>query len=70
MDFETLSELRRFHPSWRLLLADHAPLIIGFLHQIFIAPNERSISESQLQSRLEDLLFQLRASHGDDAFPR
>lgn len=70
LNYETLSELRRFHPSWRLLLADHAPLIIGFLHQIFIAPNERSVSQSQLQSRLEDLLFQLRASHGDDAFPR
>lgn len=27
-------------------------------------------AESQLQSRLEDILFQLRASHGDDAFPR
>lgn len=70
MDYDTLNQLRRFHPAWRLLLADHAPLIIGFLNQAFITPNERSISESQLQSRLEDMLFQLRASHGDDSFPR
>ncbi|MFN2360122.1 MAG: DUF3375 domain-containing protein [Marinobacter sp.] len=70
MDYDTFSQLRRFHPAWRLLLADHAPLIIGFLNHVFIQPNERSMAESQLQSRLEDLLFQLRASHGDDAFPR
>lgn len=70
MDYATLSQLRRFHPAWRLLLADHAPLIISFLNQVFIQPNERSIAESQLQSRLDDLLFQLRASHGEDAFPR
>lgn len=70
MDYNSLSQLRRFHPAWRLLLADHAPLIIGFLNQVFIQPNERSIAESQLQSRLEDLLFQLRASHGEDSFPR
>jgi hypothetical protein len=70
LDYATLSQLRRFHPAWRLLLADHAPLIISFLNQVFIQPNERSIAESQLQSRLDDLLFQLRASHGEDAFPR
>ncbi|MFP3978966.1 DUF3375 domain-containing protein [Marinobacter sp. KMM 10035] len=70
MDYDALSQLRRLHPTWRLLLADHAPLIISFLNLVFIQPNERSIAESQLQSRLEDLLFQLRANHGEDSFPR
>ncbi len=63
MDYDTLSQLRRFHPAWRLLLADHAPLIIGFLNQVFIRPNERSIAESQLRSRLEDLLYVLNGGH-------
>ncbi|MGO1461834.1 MAG: DUF3375 domain-containing protein [Marinobacter sp.] len=70
MDYDDLSQLRRFHPAWRLLLADHAPLIVSFLNLVFIQPNERSVAESQLQSRLEDLLFQLRANHGEDSFPR
>ncbi|MDN6298133.1 MAG: DUF3375 domain-containing protein [Halomonas sp.] len=70
MDYATLSQLRRLHPAWRLLLADHAPLIIHFLNAAFIQPNERTIAEAPLRSQLEDVLFQLRESHGDDAFPR
>lgn len=70
MDYETLSQMRSRHPAWRLLLADHAPLVITFLHTAFIVPNERSLAASSLQSRLEDTLFQLRDQYGDAAFPR
>lgn len=70
MDVATLSQMRAQHPAWRLLLADHAPLVASFLHQAFIVPNERSLAESVLQSRLEDTLFQLRDQQGDAAYPR
>ncbi len=70
LDFAALSALRKNHPAWRLLMADHAPLIASFLHRVFIAPNVRTMAQGELVSKLEDELFQLRASHGAEAFPR
>lgn len=35
MDYELLSTLRRHHPAWRLLAADNAPFVIGFLYDCF-----------------------------------
>jgi hypothetical protein len=52
------------------LLADHAPLIATFLQQTIIAPNLRLISQADLVSKLEDQLFQLRETLGEDAFPK
>ncbi len=69
-DFATLVQLRRSHPGWRLLQADHAPLIASFLQQTFIAPNVRVMAQPELESRLEDVLFNLRETEGEDAFPR
>jgi len=70
MDYRTLETLRRKHPAWRLLVADHAPLIVSFLHDTFIRPNVRTLSRAELVSRLEDHLFSLRADCGDETFPR
>ena len=70
MDYDKLVALRRSHPAWRLLLASHAPLVASFLHEVFIAPNVRTFSQSALQSKLEDALFRLRELDGADAFPR
>ncbi len=70
LDFSTLIQLRRSHPGWRLLLADHAPLIASFLQRAFIEPNIRVMSQPELESRLEDVLFDLREAQGQDAFPR
>ncbi len=54
MDYRTQESLRRTHPAWRLLVADHAPLIASFLHLSFILPNTRSWPRLELASRLED----------------
>jgi hypothetical protein len=70
MDFETLDRLRHGHPAWRLLRADHAPLIASFLHRTYIEPNVRSLPESELALRLEDHLFSLRRDLGEESFPR
>jgi hypothetical protein len=70
MDFETLDRLRQSHPAWRLLRADHAPLIVGFLHRTYVKPNVRSLLESELILKLEDHLFHLRREVGEDRFPR
>ena len=70
MDYRTLETLRHKHPAWRLLVADHAPLIVSFLHETFLRPNVRTLSQIELVSRLEDYLFSLRADLGDEMFPR
>ncbi len=67
MDYEVLASLRRHHPAWRLLAADNAPFVIGFLYYSFIQPNVRALSEGELTPKLEDSLYQLREHLGDEA---
>lgn len=67
MDYELLATLRRHHPAWRLLAADNAPFVIGFLYHSFIRPNVRALSEGELTPKLEDFLYQLRERLGDEA---
>jgi len=70
MGYSTLDMLRQKHPAWRMLRSDHAPLIISFLHRVFIAPNVRVMVQSDLEEALEDELFGLRERMGQDAFPK
>lgn len=70
MDYEYLVKLKHHHPSWRLLNADSAPLIISFLFYAFIEPNQRAITRAELVEKLNDYLFYLRRSHGDKLYPR
>ncbi len=70
MDYDHLTSLRRNHPAWRLLAAEHAALVIGFLHHSFVAPNVRTASEAELVAHLDDYLHHLRQHLGDEAFPR
>lgn len=70
LDYATLEILRQNHPAWRLLRANHAPLVASFLHRVFIAPNIRNLSQADLAEALEDELFALRKQLGDEAaFP-
>ena len=59
-DYAQLDALRRQHPAWRLLAAEHAPLIASFLHRAFIVPNVRVMAQADLAEALEDTLFGLR----------
>lgn len=70
MDFDTAGNLRDAHGGWRLLLADHAPMIVSFLHGCFIEPNVRAMAEGELATRLDDHLAGIREVHGEDSFPR
>ncbi|MBN1278591.1 MAG: DUF3375 domain-containing protein, partial [Chlorobiaceae bacterium] len=69
LDYTTLELLRQNHPAWRLLRAQHAPLVASFLHRVFIVPNVRILSQADLVEALEDELFSLRQQHGADLFP-
>jgi hypothetical protein len=70
LDYATVDALRRQHPAWRLLLADSAPLVVSFLHRVFVAPNVRVMSQSDLAELLEDGLFALREQQGEAVFPK
>ena len=70
MDYMQLVSLRQHHPAWRLLRADNAPLIISFLQQTFVAPNLRSLEQTTLASKLDDLIYSLHQNFGETLFPR
>jgi hypothetical protein len=70
MDFTTLETLRQTHPAWRLLVVDHAPLIISVLYDAFLKANARTLPQRELVLRLEDHLHALRQRLGEEAFPR
>lgn len=70
IDHDTLDVLRGRHPAWRLLRAEHAPLILSFLHRVFVLPNARAIAQPELTSRLDDYLFELRERLGEGVYPR
>lgn len=70
IDYNTLDALRTYHPAWRLLRSDHAPLIASFLHRVFVVPNVRVMAAADLAEALEDELYALRDILGLDAFPK
>ncbi|MGB0515089.1 MAG: DUF3375 domain-containing protein, partial [Wenzhouxiangellaceae bacterium] len=70
MDFDSLVQLRDAHSGWRLLLADHAPMVVSFFHRCFIESNARALPESTLVARLDDHLHRIRQTHGDERFRR
>lgn len=70
MDCRELVALRQHHPAWRLLRADHAPLIVSFLEPDFVMPQRRKFDKHALVSRLDDQLCSVRQQPGEEAFPR
>jgi flagellar motility protein MotE (MotC chaperone) len=59
LSFDEVLWLRDNSPAWRLLRADNAPLVLSFLHQVFVTENVRSIPAAGLASRLDDELYAL-----------
>ncbi len=70
MDFDELHNLREAHAGWRLLQADHAPMVVSFFQRAFIEPNVRAVAEGELSSRLEDHLAHIREGRGETLFPK
>src|SRR5215472_8779775 len=63
--FDEIAWLRANSPAWRLLRADSAPLVLSFLGRVFVTDNVRSISATELASRLDDELYALN-QRGDE----
>jgi len=70
VEFDELDHLRRHSTAWRLLRADNAPLVLGFLGRVFVEENIRAITEAELVERLDDELQVLNERLGESRFPR
>ncbi|WP_026550180.1 DUF3375 domain-containing protein [Arthrobacter sp. Br18] len=70
MDFYAINSLRENHAGWSLLRAQNAPLALAFFMSAFTSPNQRNIGRQQLIDVLDDVLFGLRDTRGDNSFPR
>jgi cell division protein ZapA (FtsZ GTPase activity inhibitor) len=70
MDFYAINSLRENHAGWSLLRAQNAPLALTFFMAAFTGPNQRNLGRNQLIDVLDDVLFGLRDSEGEDRFPR
>lgn len=69
MDHDTLDRLRQSHPAWRILVADHASLVLSFFVLAFIKPNRRAIPAPEVTAQLDAYLDQLRETY-PDRYPR
>jgi len=71
LSFDEVAWLRDNSPARLLLRADDAPLVLSFLHQVFVAENVRSIPAAALASRLDDELYALNQRDGEaKKFPK
>ncbi len=70
MDYFSINSLRETHAGWSLLRAQNAPLALTFFMTAFTGPNERNLGRQDLIDVLDDVLFSLRDSLGEDKFPR
>lgn len=67
---DELVSLRQYNPAWRLLAADNAPLVIGFLESAFLADNVRRLPGPQIRDLLDDHLDAVRAISPDGSYPK
>jgi hypothetical protein len=68
--FHDITALRKSSSAWRLLCAEHAPLVLGFLGETFIAGSERDLPFSDVVARLDDYLWRLNSGSDELLFPR
>ncbi|TQN42099.1 uncharacterized protein DUF3375 [Blastococcus colisei] len=70
MHYDDVAALQRHSSAWRLVRADHAPLIISFLDQVFVEGNVRGIAAGELADRLDDVLHALNEGQEPPQFPK
>ncbi len=70
MDYGTIEALQDRHPAWRLLRAQHAPLVLSFLGSHFVDGNAGATPAPRLVDLLDEHLGALNAGAGETRFPR
>ena len=64
--YDDLNALRQNNKTWRLLNAEHAPLILSFMQQAFVHKGRSMAPESELCQILENIIF--NAAQGSITF--
>jgi hypothetical protein len=70
VQYDDVAALQRHSAAWRLLRADHAPLIVSFLDAVFVDGNVRGIAGGELADRLDDVLHALNDGAEPPPFPK
>jgi flagellar motility protein MotE (MotC chaperone) len=70
VDHQTIEALRDRHHAWRLLRAQHAPLVLSFLGAHFVEGNAGATPAARLVDALDEHLEALNAGHDEPRFPR
>jgi hypothetical protein len=60
LDYWRLQQVRKEDEAWRLLCADHAALVMAFLHRAFVVPNARELGQGHLIQELEMELIHIQ----------
>jgi flagellar motility protein MotE (MotC chaperone) len=66
VDIDTIELLRERSPAWRLLRANHAPLVLSFLGAWFVDGNRGPTPASELAAALEDHLHVVNEGRAEE----
>lgn len=67
LTYQYLERARKMDTAWKFLSSNNAPFAGSFFYRVFIAQDRRSIDYPELQSLLEDYLYELKETLQDRA---
>lgn len=70
LSFDFLEQFKEQSLALKLLRSTHFSLVASFLHRVFVVPNRRSIPYQELVSLLEQHLFDIAESYGEEKYPK
>ncbi|EBH2659677.1 DUF3375 domain-containing protein [Salmonella enterica subsp. enterica serovar Bredeney] len=70
LSFDFLEQFKEQSLALKLLRSTHFSLVASFLHRVFVIPNRRNVPYQELVSLLEQHLFDIAESYGEDKYPK
>ncbi|EKT0983963.1 DUF3375 family protein, partial [Salmonella enterica] len=70
LNFDFLEQFKEQSLALKFLRSTHFSLIASFLNQVFVVPNRRSVPYQELVSLLEQHLFDIAESYGEEKYPK
>ncbi|HDC2547796.1 TPA: DUF3375 domain-containing protein [Salmonella enterica] len=70
LSFDFLEQFKEQSLALKLLRSTHFSLVASFLHRVFVIPDRRSVPYQELVSLLEQHLFDIAESYGEEKYPK